>query len=394
MKLNRARLRQYGLITGGLAVVMAFAWIALTQGPMAPVRVTVAPVARGDLQPAVFGIGTVEARHAYAIGPTQPGRLLAVHVDQGDVVKAGQVLAEMDPVDLDQRLAAADSARARAVYAVEMAAAQAREAASRAQLAGASAARYRELTAKGFVSRDAGDAKAHEAAAARAAAEAAQAALAAAQRDLARAGAERDSVARQRSHQRLVSPVDGIVIAREAEPGSTLVAGQAALRVVDGGSLWLRARIEQSRVGGIEPGQPAEILLRSRGRQPLPGRVARVELASDAVTEERVVNIAFAAEPGRLSIGELAEVTIRQPVVPGALFVPSAAVRRMGGEEGVWRVIEGRTRFVPVRTGVQTLDGRTQILSGLAAGDQVVLYTAQELRAGLRVTVAESLARM
>ncbi|MDK2797280.1 MAG: HlyD family secretion protein [Tepidiphilus sp.] len=134
MKLNRARLRQYGLITGGLAVVMAFPWIALTQGPMAPVRVTVAPVARGDLQPAVFGIGTVEARHAYAIGPTQPGRLLAVHVDQGDVVKAGQVLAEMDPVDLDQRLAAADSARARAVYAVEMAAAQAREAASRAQL--------------------------------------------------------------------------------------------------------------------------------------------------------------------------------------------------------------------------------------------------------------------
>lgn len=92
------------------ALLVLFVWVALRSGPLAPVPVTVAEVESRAIAPALFGIGTVEARYTYRIGPTVPGRVLRVDVEVGDRVAAGQVLGEMDPVDLDQRLAAQDAA--------------------------------------------------------------------------------------------------------------------------------------------------------------------------------------------------------------------------------------------------------------------------------------------
>jgi len=76
----------------------------MTQGPFAPVKVTVEKVQVGDLPNSVFGVGTLQARHSYNLAPTMTSRVRSVLVDQGDSVVAGQVLAEMDPVDLDEKL--------------------------------------------------------------------------------------------------------------------------------------------------------------------------------------------------------------------------------------------------------------------------------------------------
>src|SRR3546814_2903227 len=81
---------------------------------MAPVAVTVATVQSRALAPALFGIGTVDARYTYKIGPTFAGRLQRLDVDVGDQVTAGQVLGEMDPVDLDDRVRAQESTFKRA----------------------------------------------------------------------------------------------------------------------------------------------------------------------------------------------------------------------------------------------------------------------------------------
>ena len=93
-------------------------WLVVTRGPRAATQVELAKVRQGDLHPAVFGIGTVEARFPYALGPTQAGRVKSVAVDQGDRVKAGQVLAELDPVDMDERIQSAAAATQRARFAV------------------------------------------------------------------------------------------------------------------------------------------------------------------------------------------------------------------------------------------------------------------------------------
>ena len=109
MKLKSLLSRRVGLGLLGLLLLGALAFVVMRSGPLAPTRVTVIEVTEGRLTPALFGIGTVEARRSYLIGPTTAGRVRKVVVDVGDTVKAGQLLAEMDPVDLDERLAALDT---------------------------------------------------------------------------------------------------------------------------------------------------------------------------------------------------------------------------------------------------------------------------------------------
>jgi HlyD family secretion protein len=369
---------------GALAFIAAFVWLLTTRGPLAPVGVEIATVTRGDLSPGIYGIGTVEARQAYAVGPIQAGRVLRVLVDQGDRVRVGQLLAEIDPVDLRQRGEAAASAVARAHQVAYAAQAQVVEAESRARLAEANSARYQALARQNFIAKEMADSRSHEAAAAEAVLAAARASAAGAQRDINRAEAERQGIDQVRNSLKLLSPIDGLVTAREAEPGTTVVAGQAVLRLVDPAALWVRARVDQARAQGIAVGQAATIVLRSAPDSMLPGKVARIELQSDAITEERLVSVAFDPAPAQLYLGELAEVTISQSEARDVLSVPNAALAQMNDQTGVWQMVNGRARFKPVQTGLQSTE-RSQIVSGLDAGETFIVYSAKQLDDGMQV---------
>lgn len=381
MKLSK---RSLILTSGVLAFLAVFVWLLATRGPLAPVGVETVTVTRADLSPSVYGIGTVEARHAYSVGPIQAGRLLRVWVDQGEPVKAGQLLAEIDPVDLRQRAEAASSAAARARQAAQAAQAQVTEAASRARLAQANSERYQALYQQHFVAKEMADSRRHEASAATAALAAARANASGALREIGRAEAELRGIDQMRQSLKLVSPIDGVVTAREAEPGATVVAGQAVLRLVDPARLLVRTRVDQARAQGVQVGQAAAIVMRSAPGAALPGQVVRIDLQSDALTEERIVNVAFDPAPVQLYLGELAEVTIRLPGLRDALTVPRAALAQFGGQTGVWRVKAGRARFQPVQPGMQTAE-QVQIVSGLQAGDSVIAYSAKQLDDGVRV---------
>lgn len=384
--------RKMALIGAGIGSVVLLGWLAASQGPFAPARVTLAKVEQGPLVASTFGIGTIEARRSYALGPTMASRVARVLVDQGDAVKTGQLLAELDPVDLDERIIGGQLAAERAASAIRVAEAQLAEAESRAQVAGASARRYTELRAQGFVSHEASDAKGHEANAAKSAVAAAAAQVAAAQRDRQRALAEVAGVGKLRAQARLVSPVDGVVSARLVEPGTTIVAGQPVVQVIDPASLWIKARIDQGRAGGVRVGQSAAIVLRSDPQRAYPGQVERVDWVSDAVTEERIVNVAFAARPAQaIAVGELVEVTIRTADLANARSVPAAAVKRLNRQDGVWRISDGRLEFLPVRLGITTLDGRSQVLDGLAAGDEVVVHSERALQPDVKVKVVRAI---
>lgn len=389
--MNTARRRTWVLGLIAAAFLAGFGWVVATQGPLAPVKVTLALAQEVRLERTLFGIATVEARRSYGSGPTLAGRIDRVLVDQGDTVKAGQLLAEMEPVDLDARLAAGAAAAAGAAQRVTSAEAALAEAASRAQLAKTSADRFADLRTKNFVSQEAADAKAHEAAAAHAARQAAVAALAAAKDDMRRAQSEASGAAKNRANLRLVSPVDGIVIARLAEPGSTVVAGQAVVQVIDPSSLWLRVRIDQGRSSGLTTGLPAEISLRSRPGEKFAGRVERVDWVGDAVTEERIANVVFDMPPQGIAIGELAEVSLRLPAIEKVLAIPAAALGRQGVGQGVWRPTDGRARFMPVTAGIVSADGKIEIRSGLAAGDEVIVHSARQLKVDAHIKPVESL---
>ncbi len=387
------QLRSIGLAALALVFFAAFGWVVATQGPLAPIKVTVARATETNLQRTLFGIGTVEARRAYAIGPTVAGRVATVLVDQGDVVGAGQLLAEMDPVDLEARQVAGAATAARAADLARSAQAALAEATSRARLAQASRDRYADLRRKNFVSQEAADAKAHEAAAARAGQEAATASLAAAREEVHRTQSDNVGLGKSRAHLRLLSPVAGVVIARLAEPGSTVVAGQAVLQVIDPATLWLRVRVDQGRSAGLAVGLPADIVLRSGAGLVLKGRVERVDLVGDSVAEERIANVVFESPPQPLAIGELAEVTLRLPPIEKALAVPAAALKHVDKRDGVWRIASGRAQFAGVVAGPYSTDGLVQVIAGLAAGDEVIVHSSRALAAETRVKVVDALVK-
>jgi len=388
---RRALLRTTVLSLLGLLLVAAVVFILRSTGPLAPVPVTVATVSEDALAPSLFGIGVVEAQRSYLIGPTGASRVLRVLVDVGDRVETGQLLAEMDPVDLGERLRALDASLLRAVSMIAAAQAQETDAQARRGLSATNQRRYADLERQGFISAGAMDGKRQEFTSAEAGLRSSQANLAAAQHDRERLLAERAALVQQRGSTRLLATQRGIVSSREAEPGSTVVAGQAVLRLIDPDSLWLKARFDQGRSGGLAAGLPAAVVLRSKVDRSLSGKVARVEMQGDSVTEERMALIAIDALPAGTVVGELAEVTVTLPAAAPALVLPNAAVRRVDGRLGVWRLHDGALQFVELRLGQTSQDGRVQILDGLAAGDQVVVYSAKTLVAGSRIAVRKSL---
>ncbi len=399
MKLKSLLSRRVGLGLLGLLLLGALAFVVMRSGPLAPTRVTVIEVTEGRLTPALFGIGTVEARRSYLIGPTAAGRVRKVSVDVGDAVKAGQLLAEMDPVDLDERLAALDASIARAGSAAAAVEAQRKDALAKRELAAINARRYVDLGEKNFISAGVVEGKLQEQTSADAAVSGADANLAAARQDLKRLAAERAGLLQQRDNVRLLAPSDGVVVSRDAEAGSTVVAGQAVLRLIEPSSLWVKVRFDQGRSAGLAPGLQAQIVLRSNPSKPIAGKVSRVEAISDSVTEERVAQVAFDSLPAGVSVGELAEVTLALPPQALALLVPNASIKRRvdpsgtqaGEQAAVWLLDGNSLRLAPVRLGQSSLDGRVQVLGGLKAGDRVVVYSEKELVTGGRIKVVDRL---
>ena len=387
----RLKLKKTLLSLTVIALLVGFGLIVARSGPLAPIKVTVDEVVEADLTPTLFGIGTVEARRSYQIGPTVASRVQSVSVDVGEAVKAGQLLAEMDPIDLDQRAAAGAAALSRAGSTIAAAEAQRRDAQVRLNLAAANAKRYVDLGKKAFVTRSVVDGKLQEEQSAIAQLKAAEAALAGARQDQLRLAADHDGLLAQRAKSRLLAPVDGVVTARDAEPGSILVAGQSAVRMVDPASLWIKLRLDQSRSAGLQAGLPARIRLRSQPVDTFPGTVARVDLIADSVTEERLAQVSFERIPPALSVGEIAEITLQLPTIRKARVIPNAALRYQGDRTGVWKLTDDGLEFTVVKLAAGTVDGRIQVVDGLSEGDRIVVYSEKDLKVDSAIKIVSAL---
>lgn len=371
--------RTLALLAFIIPLLALFVYVALRSGPLAPVAVTIITVEAKPVTPALFGIGTVEARYTYRIGPSVSGRLKSLHVQVGDQVKAGQVLGEMEPVDLDERVNAQNAALRRAEAALKET--EARQAFTKSQ-----ASRYEKMFAAQLVSEELVTTRRQEL-------QIADAALSGAREELSRIRADRAAVVAQRGNLRLLAPVAGLVAIRHVDPGTTVVAGQPVIELIDPRRLWINARLDQVSATGLAAELPARIVLRSRSGQPLNGHVLRIEPVADAVTEETLAKVVFDVLPAPLPpVGELAEVTIQLPTLASAPVVPGAAIRRDNGNIGVWKLVDGKTKFTPVKLGASDLEGNVQVMAGLAPGEQVVVYSEKALTPRSRIHVVENIA--
>ena len=368
--------RTMALVVVLVPLLALFIYVALRSGPLAPVPVTVTAVEDRAISPALFGIGTIEARYTYKIGPTFAGRIKRLDAQVGDTVTAGQVLGEMDPVDLDERIQGQEAALKRAKALLD-------EALARQTYAQTQSRRYEQLLAVRAIREATVATKKHEL-------QVAEAGLNAAREELARIQADREALIAQRKNLKLVAPVNGLVTARDADPGTTIVAGQAVVELIDPKSLWVNVRFDQIRAHGLAAELPATIVLRSQTVELPQGRVLRVEPLADAVTEETLAKVVFDQLPEPLPpVGELAEVTVALPALPAAPVIPNAAVQQRNGGLGVWQVHNGDLRFTPVILGAADLAGNVQVREGLQAGDQVIVYSAKALSVRNRIDIVD-----
>jgi HlyD family secretion protein len=381
----RSASRRWWIGGGGLLIAALLAAASLWWSRDAAPGYETAPVERGPLVVEVTATGTLQPVTLVEVGAEISGRIARVEVDYNDRVEAGAVLAVLDTQQLEARVV-----QARANLAV--ARALEREAEATLEEARNRERRARELAREETFSQQ--DLEVAEAALARA-----QAGLASAQaqQELTRAALEADEVTLAKAVIR--SPIRGVVISRDVEPGQTLAASfqTPVLFTIaeDLGQMRLHVDVDEADVGQVAPGQAARFRVDAYPQREFEAAVQMVRNAArevqGVVTYEALLSVAnpeLLLRPGmtataRIITAELAEALL---VPNGALrFTPPDPARGSGpapaaGGAGsrVWTLRGGVPVAVPVQVGLS--DGRrSQLVSGdLEVGTLLLVDVSRE----------------
>lgn len=366
-------------------VAAGFALRATVFAPK-PIEVTVAEVSRGRVEQTVTNsrAGTVKARRRAQISPEVGGRVLAVPFREGEAFKKGDVLLRLNSsvpaarIELARReLQAAEAQRQQACVAAERAARE-RE-------------RLKKLAAEGIVSTDALDQAAT-------AAETAAAACRASRAGVEQARASVELAAREAGLTVIRAPFDGIVADVTVEVGEYTTPSPPGLPIppvidiLDPGSIYVSAPMDEVDSARIHPGQPARVTFDSYPGRQFAGRVRRIApYVLDREEQNRTVEIEVELDhPGavRLLPGTSADVEVLLQARENVLRVPTAAL--IEGEK-VLVAEKGVLAERKLGIGLKNWDW-TEVRSGLAAGDLVVVSLDRpEVQAGAKVrTVRQS----
>ncbi len=340
-----------------------------------------------DVQISVFGLGTVEARVLSEIGFEVGATLIELNADHGDRIGKGAVLARLHNAEQQARVAKAEAGVVSAEAALSMTQAVVEKARSvLAQRQQTNRRQQRLLTQNTVSEEDAEDAQLQQDVAAT------ELAVALSEVDVAKAQltdaqAQLDYERVLLEHHVLRAPYDAIVVKRHHELGTVLSAGETLFTLVDADTVWILAYVDESRTGDVRAGQSAEVRLRSLPRTVFPGHVARIDIESDRVNEERRVYVTCDQCPENFYLGEQAEVFITTTTLNDATLIPEATVAGFNGTAGtIWVVNDHKLRRRTVQFGARTLDGRVVITGGLE-GASAVIELDRGLREGRRAKV-------
>ena len=377
---------RYSLLAVSLAAAGVVALLVYSNRPIA---VHVASPER-DVAIRVFGLGTVEARVLSRIGFEVGAALVDLNADHGDRVGKGQVLARLSAGEQEAKVAKARAALLIADVNIGKSVANVEKA--QAVLAQKIEANRRKQTLAGrdIVSQQAAEEAVRDEAVARADVAVAMSEAENANAQVADARAQLQFEETMLRHRTLVAPYDALIVERHKEPGTVIKAGDPIFTLIAVGSYWGLAYVDEARAGFIEEGQRVDARLRSRPQDTFTGRVARIGLESDRVTEERRVFIKGDNPPPRVYLGEQVEFWIEVAQLKQALLVPEAAVHGYDGRQGwVWTVEDGRLQRRLAKFRHRTEDARLELVDGLPNGAHAVVRAESGFREGRSARVIE-----
>ncbi|MEM6794639.1 MAG: efflux RND transporter periplasmic adaptor subunit, partial [Acidobacteriota bacterium] len=320
--------------------------------------------------------GYTYARQRAAVGAKVIGRILEIPVEEGDALEEGDLIAVLDSDDLEaavaQQKATELEARARLADAR-------REAARLERLVAAEISTQAELDA------------------ARTSVEVIEAQI-----ELAMAGVA--SAEARLAYTRIYAPIKGVVIEKNVEVGEMVAPGGftsqqstgAILRMADPSSLEVEADINESYIARLERGQPVSIAVDAVPDHRFRGRLRQIVPTADRQRAVVQVKVSIDDLDARLvpdmscTVTFLEENTRTEELAaePILLYVPQAAVRESGGESAVWVLEDGVVERRVVELGEAEGEDRV-LLSGLSAGERVVVGGGEGLEDGQKVRQAE-----
>jgi HlyD family secretion protein len=335
-----------------------------------PVAVMV--VKKVEVQGKVHGPGTVQCKVPVTVSAKITGILEKLYADQGQMVQKGQLLAELDAMELRAREAAAQAAKNRAQRDLARAQADMIKAQANLGLAQSNYQRDLEVFKPGYISKAAFDTTKAQLKVAESEVAATKATVTALEAAVKQAESETHAAAAIHKYTHIVAPMDGLITVRKAEIGNLIAPGTPIFQMVDLDQIWMAAWIDQAQVAQLRKGQKAAIKLRS-GRT-FQGEVVRLNKEGDTVTRELEVDVKFEKLPEPLVIGEEGEVDIYTGRQTGPA-IPLSAVMERQGAKGVLVVAKGVAQFRPVSLGLR--DGqRAAVLKGVKEGEMVIVNPA------------------
>jgi multidrug efflux pump subunit AcrA (membrane-fusion protein) len=322
--------------------------------------------------------GSVIAVNTAQVAARTMGTVLQVPVREGDLVKRGQLLAQLDERELAARRSSAEAAEQASTAGVNQATKAVAAAQAQADVAKKTYDRYVYLKEQKSVSPQEFDEVAAKYQAAQAGLEQATAALhqAAAGADQARSEAEAaSSVA---SYARVVAPFDGRVVRREVEPGSLVSPGIPLFIVEDTARYQLEVTLPTDVLAKVRKGSAARVQLDALAGKTIVGKVAEIEAGADPVSHTASARIDLAKEPGVQS-GMFGRASFTQAEAR-ALTVPNDAVVTRGQLNGLYVTDPNGVAHWRVVTLGKARGNQWEVLSGLNEGESVALNPgAQEL---------------
>src|SRR5690348_1727517 len=317
----------------------------------------------------------VPENHMAVIGPVNEGRIVRLYAGQGTRVRKGQKLAELESADIDQ--AEADYLKALSDYENAV-----RSSAAEIKLAQESYDRNKQLYEQKITAGKNLQSAEHDLEVAKAARESSvngtKAALTAARRHLLILGisdATIDALAKKTDLAAtfsLNSPIDGIVVERNATVGASVGTDANLFKIVDLSRVWIDADVFEKDLPRVRPGQEVKLTVTAFPQSTFSGKVILINSVLDPETRTVKVRTEVANPDGRLKPDMFANVQIVTDVNRAAISIPQSAVLNDEGKTIVFVADNNGYKKRQVQAGIQNND-RVEIVDGLNAGDKVVV---------------------
>ncbi len=336
-----------------------------------PIAVQMEALQLAQISHRISLVGTVTARSEAVISAKLLSYIRSIAVQEGDRVSAGQTVVVLDDRELRARLDAAQASQAEAESAILAAGHGIASARTQLQLAEITHQRFEDLLAKESVSRQEFDEVDARLKSARAAVELARSAKSQAEAKRGQAGAGIAQAKVMLSYAVLATPVVGVITERMAEPGDLASPGTPLLRIEETAAYRLEVAAPESRLGHLRAGQQLPVAIDVLGAAgPSEGRIIEIVPAVDRRSRTFMVKIQLPPSPS------IRSGLYGRAFLAGSprdiLTVPASSVQERGQLRTVFIVQDGRARRRLLTVG-ERREGRYEVLSGLEAGDRVVL---------------------